>query len=74
MKYGRYQIEGELGRGSMGVVYLAYDPQIDRRVAIKVLREDRVTSEEFVQRFLRESRSIGRLTHPNILTVYENSL
>ena len=71
MKYGRYQIESELGRGSMGVVYSAYDPQIDRRIAIKVLREDRVTSEEFVQRFLRESRSIGRLTHPNILTVYD---
>jgi len=71
MKFSRYQIESELGRGSMGVVYSAYDPQIDRRVAIKVLREDRVTSEEFVQRFLRESRSIGRLTHPNILTVYD---
>ena len=71
MKYGRYQIEEELGRGSMGIVYSAYDPQIDRRVAIKVLREDKVTSEEFLQRFLRESRSIGRLTHPNILTVYD---
>jgi serine/threonine protein kinase len=71
VKYGRYQIEEELGRGSMGVVYSAYDPQIDRRVAIKVLREDRVTSEEFVQRFLKESRSIGRLNHPNILTVYD---
>ncbi len=71
MKYGRYEIVSELGRGSMGVVYLAHDPGIDRRVALKVLRQDRVTSEDFVQRFLKEARAVGRLSHPAIVTVYD---
>jgi eukaryotic-like serine/threonine-protein kinase len=71
MNYGRYQIVKELGKGSMGVVYQAYDPQIDRSVAIKVLRQDRLTSEAFIQRFLREAKAIGRLSHPNIVTVYD---
>jgi len=69
--YGRYQIVGELGKGSMGVVYKAYDPQIDRTIALKVLRPDRVTSKAFVERFLKEARAIGRLSHPNIVTVYD---
>jgi eukaryotic-like serine/threonine-protein kinase len=55
----------------MGVVYLAHDPQIDRPVALKVLRADRMVSEEFVERFLKEARAIGRLTHPNIVVVYD---
>ncbi len=71
MKYGRYEIVSELGRGSMGVVYLAHDPSIDRQVALKVLREDRVTSDDFVQRFLKEARAVGRLSHPGIVTVYD---
>lgn len=71
MNYGRYQIVEELGRGSMGVVYRALDPQIDRLVALKALRHDRVTSEAFVQRFLKEAKAIGRLSHPNIVTVYD---
>ena len=71
MRYGRYEIVEELGKGSMGVVYRAYDPQIDRHVALKILREDRVTSEAFVQRFLKEAKAIGRLSHPNIVTVYD---
>jgi serine/threonine-protein kinase len=71
MEYGRYQVEKELGRGSMGVVYQAYDPQIDRRVALKVLRPDLVTSEGFAQRFLKEARAIGRLSHPNIVVVHD---
>jgi serine/threonine protein kinase len=71
MNYGRYQIFDELGKGSMGIVYRAHDPQIDRLVALKVLRQDKVTSEDFVQRFLQESKAIGRLSHPNIVTVYD---
>jgi len=69
--YGRYQILGELGRGAMGVVYQARDPQIDRVIALKVLRQDRVTSDDLVQRFLKEAKAIGRLSHPNIVTVYD---
>lgn len=70
-QYGRYQIKKQLGSGTMGVVYLAHDPRIDRLVALKVLRPDRVVSEEFVQRFLKEARAIGRLAHPNIVVVYD---
>jgi serine/threonine protein kinase len=71
MKYGRYEIVKELGRGTMGVVYQAHDPQIDRLVALKVLRSDRVVSQDFVLRFLREAKAIGRISHPNIVTVYD---
>jgi len=55
----------------MGVVYQAHDPQIDRMVALKVLRPDRVVSQDFVLRFLREAKAIGRISHPNIVTVYD---
>lgn len=72
MNYGRYEIFREVGKGSMGVVYMAHDPQIDRAVALKVLRPDRITSEDFVERFLKEARAIGRLSHPNIVTVYDS--
>lgn len=71
MKYGRYEIRKELGRGSMGVVYEAHDPQIDRTVALKVLRQDRHATDTFVKRFLKEAKAIGRLSHPNIVTVYD---
>lgn len=69
--YGRYKIVGELGHGTMGVVYKAHDPQIDRMVALKVLRLDRMTSKAFVSRFLKEARAIGRLSHPHIVTIYD---
>lgn len=71
MQYGRYQIVSELGRGAMGMVYKAHDPQIDRMVALKVLREDRVVDQEFVRRFIAEAQAIGRLSHPNIVTVFD---
>ena len=71
MNYGRYNILKELGKGSMGVVYQAHDPQIDRLVVLKVLRQDRLTSEGFIRRFLKEAKAIGRLSHPNIVTVYD---
>jgi len=72
MQYGRFEVQRELGRGSMGVVYLAYDPDLDRLVAVKVLREDRLVSEDFVERFLREARAMGRLSpHPHIVTVFD---
>jgi len=71
MKYGRYEIVKELGKGAMGVVYQAHDPKINRMIALKVLRQDRVTSEDFIQRFLKEAMAIGRLSHPNIVTIYD---
>ncbi len=71
MKYGRYQVKKELGRGTMGVVYQAHDPRIDRMVALKILRTDRVASEDFVSRFLKEAKAIGRLSHQNIVMVHD---
>ena len=71
MKYGRYEVVSEIGRGSMGVVYQAHDPQIDRLVALKVLRQDRVSSEDYVKRFLKEATAVGRLSHRGIVTVFD---
>ena len=74
-KLGRYEILGELGKGAMGVVYLAQDPIIDRQLAIKTFRmaysakEKEV--EQFRERFLREARTVGKLSHPNIVTVHD---
>lgn len=71
MKYGRYEIVRRLGAGSMGEVYLAHDPNIDRRVALKVLHRQHITSKEIVQRFIKEAKAIGRLSHPHIVNVYD---
>lgn len=71
MKYGRYNVVAEIGRGSMGVVYKAHDPEIDRLVALKVLRQDRVSSDDYVKRFVKEATAVGRLSHPGIVTVFD---
>lgn len=70
---GRYEIEKVLGRGAMGVVYLARDPVIGRHVALKTLTlpAEADEAEEFRQRFLREAQAAGRLNHPAIVTVYD---
>ncbi|HEY5950586.1 MAG TPA: serine/threonine-protein kinase, partial [Kofleriaceae bacterium] len=65
---GRYRLERELGAGGMGVVHSAFDPDLERRVALKVLRGD---GGEARQRLLREARALARLTHPNVVTVHE---
>jgi tRNA A-37 threonylcarbamoyl transferase component Bud32/tetratricopeptide (TPR) repeat protein len=67
----RFEIERELGRGAMAVVYLAHDRGLDRRVAIKVLRPDLIDTQS-AERFLREIRIEGRLQHPNIVPIYES--
>jgi len=72
---GRYKILKELGRGAMGVVYLGKDPTIQRFVAIKTMRldqiDDRTKLQEIKARFFREAESAGRLSHPNIVTIYD---
>ncbi len=70
---GRYHLERELGRGGMGVVYLARDSQLDRSVALKFLGALVDSSEEFRQRFIREARAAARITHPNIISIYDIS-
>ncbi|MDP2821215.1 MAG: serine/threonine-protein kinase [Sulfuritalea sp.] len=73
-KLGKYEIRGELGSGAMGVVYEGWDPGICRRVAIKTVRRDqldRAEAGEVLARFQREAQAAGRLTHPNIVGIYE---
>jgi len=68
---GRYRVTGELGRGSMGVVLAAEDPQLQRAVAIKLLNLEGGAREEGVQRFLREARAAAKLNHPNVVMIHE---
>ena len=74
-KFGRFEVQKELGKGAMGVVYLGKDPKIGREVAIKTM----ALSQEFEpeelaevkERFFREAETAGRLSHPNIVTIYD---
>jgi serine/threonine protein kinase len=68
---GKYRVLEPLGRGGMAQVYKAYHPQLDRYVAIKVLRSDLVEEAEFLARFRREARAVAALRHPNIIQVYD---
>ena len=67
---GRYSLELELGRGGMGVVYLARDVALDRRVAIKLLPPSKAAIPEHRNRFLREARTAAGLSHPNIVPIH----
>jgi non-specific serine/threonine protein kinase len=67
---GRFTIERELGRGGMGVVYLARDPELERRVAIKALSDDFALDPERLTRFQREARTLAALNHANIATLH----
>src|SRR5688572_28708494 len=67
---GRFRIESLLGRGGMGEVYKAFDPTLQRIVAVKTVRPDRERP-EYLERMMREAQACARLSHPNIVTVYE---
>src|SRR5262245_57615910 len=73
--YGRYELLSELGRGTSGVVYKAFDPKLDRLVALKILRPELTSLEEsgvgYKQRFHQEAVAAGRLTHPAIVAVHD---
>ena len=75
MKLGRYEVVRELGKGAMGIVYLAKDPVIGRLVALKTIRigahADDDETKEFQQRFVREAQAAGILNHPAIVTVHD---
>src|SRR5438067_3494043 len=71
---GKYEIRREIGRGAMGVVYEGYDPFIKRVVALKTIRADQLSgedSENVIARFRREAQAAGRLSHPNIVSIYD---
>jgi len=70
-RLGRFQIRRELGRGGFGVVYLAYDPQLGREVALKLPRAQALLTPELRLRFAQEGRAAAGLDHPNLVTVYE---
>jgi len=73
-RIGRYEVEKELGRGAMAVVYKAVDPAIGRVVAIKTIRMEHgigLEQDEMRQRFYREAQSAGNLNHPSIVTIYD---
>ena len=74
---GRFRVDALLGRGAMGVVYKAYDPQIERPVAIKLVRADLLEGEdrdEYLRRFNNEARIAGRCLHANIVAIYDFAL
>lgn len=71
---GKYQINGVLGRGAMGVVYKGYDPNIARPVAIKTIHKSLLATEmgqELLQRFRNEAQAVGRLTHSNVVSIFD---
>jgi len=74
-KIGKYKILGTLGKGGMGIVYRGLDPDIEREVAIKTIRFDNFSEgtakDDLMARFIREARAAGKLTHANIVTVYD---
>ncbi len=71
---GKFRIDGLLGRGAMGVVYKAHDPDIDRIVAIKLVRTDLLEGDDrahYLRRFRNEAKAVGRLLHPNIVAIHD---
>lgn len=70
-KIGRYEIQAHIGEGGMAQVYQAFDPQINRTVALKILKDEHCQEEEHRKRFIREGKAAGALAHPNIVTIYD---
>ena len=69
--FGKFRIEGELGRGGHGIVFLAVDPTLDRRVALKIPRPELLDEPDWRRRFLREAHALARLDHPGIVAILE---
>jgi eukaryotic-like serine/threonine-protein kinase len=68
---GRYKVQEKIGEGAMADVYRAFDPSINRALAIKVLKNEFLQDEEYAARFLREAKAAGALSHPNIVTIFD---
>ncbi|MHC4879712.1 MAG: serine/threonine-protein kinase [Planctomycetota bacterium] len=69
--FGRYELQEELGRGGMGVVYRARQVDLDRTVAVKMILVNRLASRDDIRRFYQEAQAAGRLSHPNIVGIHE---
>ncbi|HLT35603.1 MAG TPA: serine/threonine-protein kinase, partial [Enhygromyxa sp.] len=69
--FGRYVLVETIGRGAMGEVWMAIDPDLDRKVALKLLRADRIARAEDRARLDAEARAMARLTHPNVVTIHD---
>ena len=70
-RLGKYRIIERIGRGGMGMVYKAHDPMLDRTVALKVISSDVDVTDELRARFFREAQACARLSHPNVITVFD---
>ena len=68
---GRYRVESHVARGGMATVYLGTDTRLDRTVALKIMHVELANDEDFVRRFVGEARSVARLSHPNVVAVYD---
>ncbi|MCA9708855.1 MAG: protein kinase, partial [Myxococcales bacterium] len=73
VKVDRYVVLDELGSGGLGVVYAAYDPKLDRRVALKLINPARITPEA-AQRMLREAQAMAQVGHPNVAIVHDTGV
>jgi eukaryotic-like serine/threonine-protein kinase len=68
---GRYRVESLIARGGMATVYLGTDTRLERTVALKIMHAELASDEDFVRRFVGEARSVAQLSHPNVVTVYD---
>src|SRR6201999_2893959 len=68
---GRYQVEAQVAMGGMATVYRAMDTRLDRQVALKVMHAELARDNEFVTRFIGEAKAVARLSHPNVVSVYD---
>jgi tRNA A-37 threonylcarbamoyl transferase component Bud32/tetratricopeptide (TPR) repeat protein len=71
LSFGRYRLLHRIGEGGMGSVYAAYDEHLERKIAVKLIRPSRLDNAELRERTLREARALARLSHPNVVHVYE---
>jgi eukaryotic-like serine/threonine-protein kinase len=71
VELGQFIVLGELGRGGMGVIHAAYDPELDRKVALKLMRDERESGSRGMTRLQREARALARLSHPNTVAIYD---
>ena len=67
----RYELIRKIGSGGMAVVYQAYDTALDRQVAVKLLRDEYVDDPDFIRRFQKEAQAVARLSHQNIVNIYD---